>query len=241
MTDSALWPLAALPVVDLDVILQGGNPLVLAPHPDDESLGCGGLLAACVAAEGRPAVLILTDGVGSHPNSRSHPPDRLRSLREEEARNAARELVVAPERLAFLGLPDTAAPHPADGSAFTDTVDAIVAAMGAWDCHVLLAPWRHDPHGDHYAAHLMATEAARRCHAIHRAYPIWGLTLPDVPSAVGWQLDISAQLPRKRRAIAAHRSQYAGVIDDDPTGFQMEPRFMALFDTQYEYFLDPAS
>lgn len=239
MTGPIPRQMAALPEVDLDVILQGCDPLVLAPHADDESLGCGGLLSACATSGGRPAVLVVTDGVGSHPNSHSYKPIRLRALREDEARTAARELGLSPERLAFLGLPDTAA--PTEGAAFTDTVDAIVAAMRAWDCHALLAPWRHDPHGDHLAAHLMATEAARRCDALHRAYPIWGLTLPDGPPAVGWRLDISAQLPRKRRAIAAHRSQYAGLIDDDANGFQMEPSFRALFETQYEIFLDPAS
>ena len=77
-----------LPLVGIDTILQGRVPLILAPHPDDESLGCGGLIAQCCAAGTPPHVVILTDGCNSHPNSQTHPPERLRHLREEEAREA---------------------------------------------------------------------------------------------------------------------------------------------------------
>ena len=59
-----------LPEGSLNDIIGGGTCLILAPHPDDESLGCGGLIAACVAAGRSPLVVILTDGAGSHPNSR---------------------------------------------------------------------------------------------------------------------------------------------------------------------------
>ncbi len=58
-----------LPEGSLNDIIGGGTCLILAPHPDDESLGCGGLIAACVAAGRSPLVVILTDGAGSHPNS----------------------------------------------------------------------------------------------------------------------------------------------------------------------------
>ncbi|HTI01677.1 MAG TPA: PIG-L family deacetylase, partial [Acidisoma sp.] len=51
-----------LPLVDLQVLLQGRLPLILAPHPDDETLGCGGLIAQCCAAGMPPHVAIMTDG-----------------------------------------------------------------------------------------------------------------------------------------------------------------------------------
>ena len=66
--------------------------IVVAPHPDDESLACGGLIADACRQGLRGKVVIVSDGAGSHPNSKAYPPDRLRSLREEEARRAAAEL-----------------------------------------------------------------------------------------------------------------------------------------------------
>jgi LmbE family N-acetylglucosaminyl deacetylase len=233
----ALRAMAALPVADLATILGGKDPLVLAPHPDDESLGCGGLLAAVGA---RGAVLVVTDGSGSHPNSRRHPAERLRAVREDEARAAVSELGLPPERLGFLRLPDTAA--PAAGPAFEAAVDAIVAALARLRCGVVLGPWRHDPHGDHKAVHRMAAAAAARAGVAHLAYPVWGWTLPpeawlEGAAPVGWRLDVSAGLAAKRRAVAAHRSQHSGLIDDDPSGFQMTPAFRALFETEFETFL----
>jgi LmbE family N-acetylglucosaminyl deacetylase len=66
--------------------------VVVAPHPDDESLACGGLLAEARQQGLRGKVVIVSDGVGSHPHSKAYPPDRLRSVRKDEARQAAGEL-----------------------------------------------------------------------------------------------------------------------------------------------------
>ncbi len=52
----------ALPAADIHTLLGGAKPLILAPHPDDESLGCGGLIAAACAAGPPPIILVLTDG-----------------------------------------------------------------------------------------------------------------------------------------------------------------------------------
>ena len=84
--------------------------VVVAPHPDDESLGCGGLIAAATT-DGIPVrIVVVSDGAGSHPNSVSYPPARLRHLRESETLTAAAELGVAADAVAFLGLPDRYVP-----------------------------------------------------------------------------------------------------------------------------------
>src|ERR1700721_4539663 len=105
-------PLAieALPDANLETILGGERPLILAPHADDESLGCGGLIAACCERGRPPCVVILTDGAASHPGSKQYPPDRLRGLRAKEARQALTTLGLESENLAFFDYPDTALP-----------------------------------------------------------------------------------------------------------------------------------
>jgi LmbE family N-acetylglucosaminyl deacetylase len=233
----------ALPPGSLDDIIGSGTCLILAPHPDDESLGCGGLIAACVAAGRTPLVVVLTDGTGSHPNSRAFPPDRLRTVREQEVRTAVECLGLSPDRVVFLAQPDTAAPH--DGPRF----DAVVAQLSRLinqipACTTILAPWQFDPHCDHEAASLAASAAAAATQIRHVAYPVWGWTLPvetpvPAPSPAGWQLDISAFLPSKRKAIQAHRTQYGRLIQDDPTGFQLPRALLSVFDSPFETFLIP--
>ncbi|MGC1345662.1 MAG: PIG-L family deacetylase, partial [Methyloceanibacter sp.] len=78
----------------------GDRPLViLAPHPDDESLACGGLIAEARRVGSRVAVIFVSDGTGSHPNSAAFPPKRLKALREDEAKRACAELGLEPEDL----------------------------------------------------------------------------------------------------------------------------------------------
>jgi LmbE family N-acetylglucosaminyl deacetylase len=232
-----------LPVGCLDDIIGSGTCLILVPHPDDESLGCGGLIATCVAAARPPLVAVLTDGAGSHPNSRSFPPDRLRAVRAQEVQTAIGHLGVPGQSLILLSEPDTHAPH--DGPRF----DAVVARLTALisqqnDCTAILAPWRHDPHCDHLAASLVATAVAAASRIKHVAYPVWGWTLPPaspIPHAPteGWRLDIGAFLPAKRAAIQAHRSQYGDMITDDPTGFRLPPALLSAFETPFETFIQP--
>jgi LmbE family N-acetylglucosaminyl deacetylase len=231
------------PMASAEAIVGRGRTLILAPHPDDESLGCGGLIAACCAVGRPPLVAILTDGTGSHPNSRAYPPERLRAVRMQEARDAVAHLGLSEERLVFLDQPDTAAAH--EGPAFDALVDTLTARLRRDPaCTTLLAPWRFDPHCDHEAAAKLGAQVADRCGVRSVAYPVWGWTLPrdqSIPAPVtpGWRLDIADDLPAKRHAIQAHRSQYGGLIADDPTGFQLPPGLLAVFDTQFETFIQP--
>src|ERR1700677_4731820 len=106
-----------LPDAEIETILGGERPLILAPHADDESLGCGGLIAACCQRGRPPFVVILTDGAASHPGSREYPPDRLRALRAQEARRAVATLGLTPDNLAFFSYPDAALPSGPEVSA----------------------------------------------------------------------------------------------------------------------------
>lgn len=236
----AFEAMMALPIMSLGAITDGKPALILAPHADDETLGCGGLIAAASAAGHPPFVLILTDGTGSHPNSQAYPPLRLKQVREQEARAAVGILGLPRDRIGFLGLRDTAAPM--EGDAFDAAVAAILAVAEQVGAASILSPWQHDPHCDHLAAHHMACSAATRRRIRHLAYPIWGWTLapetrlPGLPPG-GMRLDITDHLAVKRRAIAAHASQYGGLIQDDADGFQLPSNLLEVFSRPYETFL----
>ena len=167
--------------------------MVLAPHPDDESLGCGGLIAQACALGRPPVVTILTDGTGSHPSSLSYPPCRLRDLREREARQAVTTLGLPPDRIHFLGFRDTAAPK--SGPDFNCAVSAIVRLMRAYHCRMLCAPWLYEPHGDHEAAQIIARSART-----HRQSSVAFL------SSMG--LDARARRRSTRRASGGVASQH---------------------------------
>ena len=230
----------ALPVGGLQAITQG-RALILAPHPDDESLGCGGLIAEACAQGEPPIVAVLTDGAGSHPRSRAYPPARLRATREAETLAAVACLGLPASRVVFLRMPDTRA--PSHGPALLEVSSRLASLVKRHDCRSIIASWAHDPHCDHLAAHRSASVVARATGIAHLAYPVWGLTLPAGAAvrgrAGGLRLEMGRHLPAKRQAIRCHASQYAGLIDDDPSGFQMEPGFMALFETPTEIYLEP--
>jgi LmbE family N-acetylglucosaminyl deacetylase len=230
-----------LKVGSLDEIIGGGTCLILAPHPDDESLGCGGLIAACVAAGRAPIIVVLTDGTGSHPNSRAYPPERLRAVRADEVRSAVGHLGLSPDRLVFLDERDTAAPR--DGARFSAVVAKLAELVASEPaCTAILSTWQYDPHCDHEAAALIAAKVAAVMNVRHIAYPVWGWTLPAdatirASPKHGWRLDIRRFLPAKRAAIRAHQSQYGNLITDDPTGFHLPSELLSTFEAPYETFI----
>jgi LmbE family N-acetylglucosaminyl deacetylase len=228
-----------LPYGDLETIFGQGRILILAPHPDDESLGCGGLIHESCRAGRPPLVMIVTDGTGSHPHSPSMPARALCALREQETAAALHHLGLDdPSAVVFLRLRDTAAPH--DGPCFDAAVERI-ATLSA-NCASICAPWRHDPHCDHAAVHMMAEAVAARTRLRHLSYPVWGWTLPamtQLPQAhvTGWRLDITANIVAKQRAIDAHRSQHGAVIMDDPRAFHLPVTLLRIFRNPYEVYL----
>jgi LmbE family N-acetylglucosaminyl deacetylase len=230
----------AFPVADLEVLTSKGPMLVLAPHPDDESIGCGGIIAEACARQHEVHVVVMTDGTGSHPSSKQYPSARLRELREGETQAAVAALGLSPARLDFLRLRDGKAPH--QGAEFKRVVAWLADFMRDRRIGTVCATWMHDPHPDHLATHLMAKAATEATSAPLYSYPVWGWTLGPrswLPRTTlsGFRIDIARQLPAKRKAIASHQSQVTTLIDDDPTAFQLSSEFLALFDEPFETFV----
>lgn len=233
-----------LPTLRLEELTRGRGLVVVAPHADDESLGCGGLIAAACAQGATVRIVLLSDGSGSHPHSRRFPAEHLRALREAELVRAAAILGLPKRAIDFLRLPDRAV--PSGGPEFTRAITSVRAAAREADAGSVFVTWRHDPHCDHQAGFAIARAAIVGLEGVRLyAYPVWGWTLADEtlldePEPMGGQLDIGPYLVRKRHAIQAHRSQMTRLIDDDPHGFQLPPALLAQFDQPREVFLEIA-
>jgi LmbE family N-acetylglucosaminyl deacetylase len=206
-------------------VLAARSALVIAPHPDDEALGCGGLIAALVECGADLAVVFVTDGGASHLRSRLWPRPRLAALRAEEASAALAALGASGAACLHLGLADAGIVRgsPVWQRAVERTVQLVATLRPA----IVLAPWRRDPHRDHRDSHALTVEALKRAEIRPRLleYPIWLDELeaedarPRPGEAMARHVDVSPWRERKRAAVAAHRSQLGHVVDDDPSGF----------------------
>ena len=236
-----------LPLLPSAIARDLGLTIVVAPHPDDESLGGGGLLALLAERGTRvPQVLVMTDGSKSHPNSVSYPAARLSELRQEETRAALAALGLPAAAVHFLGYRDCGLP-PEGTVAFIEATKRLGLLLENSAPDTLLVPWRRDPHCDHEATWKLCREAIRGLAKPPRwlEYPVWAWTqaegevAPQAHEGHAWRLDISPVLARKEQAIACHRSQIGAVIHDDPEGFRLEPQMLANFARPWEVFIEP--
>lgn len=208
------WPAVLSSVTVPTLSLAGCRRLiVVAAHPDDETLGAGTLLASATAAGLDVTVIVATRGEGSHPDSPTHTRADLVAIRRSEFEAAIR--VVAPgARLVRLGLPDGALQRHREA-----LVSATLAAVGAGGADSwLVAHYRSDGHPDHEAVgHAAAVVAAQR-DVVLLEYPLWCWVwtepadaripverLVRLAGAPAGQLPVGTTL--KDRALAAYRSQ----------------------------------
>lgn len=219
--------------------------LVVSPHPDDETLACGGLIALLAQARSKVQFVVVCDGSGSHPHSREYPPAKLIGIRRIELGSALRTLGIVDSASHYLGVPDNAAPFPED-EGFSDVVERMSGLLASEPPDVVIIPWRRDSSRDHRAVWHIVTEAISRASIRPRVleYPVWvWAEANDAPypgEVRTLKLDISLALDKKRKAIACHRSQLGGLIKDDPSGFKLERIFLANFDVPWELYFEVA-
>jgi len=180
--------------------------VVVAPHPDDEVLGVGGLLQALHRAGHHIELVAVTDGEASHPGSLAMSPDVLASVRRIEAAEARRALGLHHCKTIHVGLPDGAVADHEDRLAgvLADRLDADA---------IVLATWRGDGHPDHEATGRAAASAAATTGARLVEYPVWAWSWARpgdrrVPWATASAVPFDTEAQQaKRRAIQSFRSQ----------------------------------
>lgn len=199
--------LGGLPVTTLESLVpRGSRAVVVAPHPDDEVLGAGGLMAQ-LAQGGRELLIVpVTDGTASHPGSRRWPPERLALERPLETVKALALLGLSRIRLHRLGLPD------GDIASMEDAL-ALQLAPQLRPGDVVITTWRLDGHPDHEATGRACAKACAQTGARLIEMPVWAWHWarpgdPRLPWSRACRLPLSPELEqRKRLAVHAFTSQ----------------------------------
>jgi LmbE family N-acetylglucosaminyl deacetylase len=222
-------------LVDLSPIL------VIAPHQDDETLGCGGLLATAAQRGLRPRVAFLTDGSASHRGSPSWPAERLAAARRREAIQALAVLGVEKSDIRFLAWSD-AQPHVAGEAAYAATLQRLNRWARTFAPRSLWSPWPGEHHCDHAAAAGLAEGLARRLSPAPNCmdYLVWGWSdnaLARSPDKA-WALDCPQTTTARRRALSCHRTQMTNLIVDADASFRIPPRLAALTERPTEIYLE---
>lgn len=130
-------------------MVAAGDSLVVAPHPDDETLGCDRAIALLRSLCCDVRVLVISDGTLSHPRSRRYSAPKLRALREAESRSALAVFGIE-HTVTFLRLPDWSIPTLGKAG-FEQAVDRCCEYLATFACKTIFLPWCGDPHADHRA------------------------------------------------------------------------------------------
>jgi LmbE family N-acetylglucosaminyl deacetylase len=231
----------ALGGVSRAYILQSGNTVVFAPHQDDETMGCGGLIAR-KRNEGLPVhVIFITDGSASHPNHPRLAPPAIAAMRRQEAREALAILGVESVAIQFLDEPDGTLDQ------LTPTqreklIAHIAALLGELKPEEIFLPCNPDGSSEHDAAFGFVLEAVQRARLRPTIwqYPIWSWWNPALLLRRMFSFGDRILVPTedyaliKSRALACYRSQIQPLAPQvDPV---LPPELVRIFNSKAEYF-----
>ena len=171
-----------------------GRVLALAPHPDDETLGCGGVLIRHREQEDPVRVVFVTDGAAGDPSGYYSGGNYL-ELRRDEARRAG----------AILGVHDLIFWNYPDGrlSEARDLAERLAVLFETYRPDIIYRPSTREIHPDHWALGMAAEEARRHYSPAvgDFCYEIWATVYPTNV------IDISGVWERKQQAIEQYQSQ----------------------------------
>jgi LmbE family N-acetylglucosaminyl deacetylase len=181
---------------------SGERIVVLAPHMDDEVIGCGGTIARHVAKGSAVTVIFLTDGrlggaASGLPARGTERSAGIASTRKDEARRALGELGIS--NAVFLDAKD------GELGATLELGEALRDALVAARPEIVYLPFFLEEHPDHRAASALLSAAVHgsslnfRCHG----YEVWTPLFPNC------FVRIDDTIEAKRRALTHYQSQLA--------------------------------
>jgi LmbE family N-acetylglucosaminyl deacetylase len=197
LIDGAAWAsiLSRLPEWNPPLL----TTLVLSPHPDDETLGAGGLIATLHGLGVEACVVAVTDGEHAYADAQG-----LGPVRELEQAEALARLGVDRRHVTRLRIPDR------EVAENEDELFARLTQLVNCNCHIV-APWVGDYHPDHEACGRVAGRVARETGARISYYFFWTWhrgTPGDLSGLALRSLRLDDVILRaKREALQCHRSQ----------------------------------
>jgi LmbE family N-acetylglucosaminyl deacetylase len=176
-----------------------GPLVVVAPHPDDEILGAGGLIRKWALSGHGVTIVSVTDGEAADREVRD-----LALIRRRELRSALRRLCDVHVTVERLGIPDGQVEQ--QKNRLSNALADIVGSSGT-----LIGPYERDGHPDHDATGQVCCAIAQRQKVSLGRYPVWTWhhTHPSQLPALNWgKFDLEADsLRAKIRAIDCFASQ----------------------------------
>lgn len=224
------------------MIANQKSALIIAPHQDDEVLGCGGLIAYKREHNLSVDVVFVTDGSASHhwhPNFQS---GELIPIRREEALTASSILGVDAEKIHFLNKPDNQLRllNPTERQ---NTVEELAKILESCQPEEVYVPHRQDRIKDHEITYELVQEAINLSGIQVEVlqYPIWvlwksllfrDLRLDELAGA--YRLTIHSVQYKKQQALNIYRSQCISIDGKSPP--ILKPAFLKRFALPYEVF-----
>ena len=220
-------------IISKPLTVSKKSAMVFSPHQDDETLGCGGMIALKHAQKVLVQVVFLTDGRYGKPKWITK--EEIINVRQQEATDALAHLGVTPSSIHFLGYSDNTL-NNLEYPQYQQVITNLVELLKSFAPEEVYVPYHQDFHPDHEATYKLVSEAI----AISGIevelfqYPIWILwqkpwlyrfKLPKISTAV--RIDIENVQEQKRQAIASYKSQSDMLACD----------FLHFFHLPYEIFI----
>jgi LmbE family N-acetylglucosaminyl deacetylase len=221
------------------VVCLNKRLIVFAPHPDDETLGCGGTIAKKVKRGYDVIIVVMTDGRHALSNAfgilHNPTPDEIKNIRRSEANTAMEILGVPKKNIIFLDFEDGTLGHINNHE---ELVTKITELLEEFQPTEVYFPQEKDYHPDHRAASLLLQESIKKLN-----HPIQGyqysvgmryLRLGPIKQKLLNYLrnnyvyvDISEVLSKKIEALSAYKSQIGIVCSNqDHAVIETTQRFL---------------
>jgi LmbE family N-acetylglucosaminyl deacetylase len=184
----------------------GNSIIVFAPHPDDETLACGGTIIKKLEEGFDVYVVVMTDGRHSHDATlglAEPSPATIAEVRATEFREATHVLGVNPSNLILLRFEDgKLRRHVSEAREKTVQILHEVRPIEIY------VPYRDDANEDHRTTYEIVTGSLREADLLPKTYEyiVWNGKIPR-PELKVFVMDIHRELGRKMEAISKYKSQ----------------------------------